>query len=28
VRVLQLSQHAPLDRLPEAVRQAFEEGDQ
>jgi mono/diheme cytochrome c family protein len=28
VRVLQLSQHAPLDRLPDAVRQAFEEGDQ
>lgn len=26
VRVLQLSQHAPLDRLPESVRQAFEEG--
>ncbi|MFY0727424.1 c-type cytochrome [Pseudomonas sp. NFX15] len=27
VRVLQLSQQAPLDRLPESVRQAFEEGD-
>jgi mono/diheme cytochrome c family protein len=26
VRVLQLSQHAPLDRLPDSVRQAFEEG--
>jgi mono/diheme cytochrome c family protein len=27
VRVLQLSQHASLDGLPESVRQAFEEGD-
>jgi hypothetical protein len=26
VRVLQLSQHASLDHLPESVRQAFEEG--
>jgi mono/diheme cytochrome c family protein len=28
VRVLQLSQHAPLERLPESVRQAFEESAQ
>ena len=27
LRVLQLSQHAPLDGLPVSVRQAFEEGD-
>jgi hypothetical protein len=27
VRLLQLSQHAPLDRLPQSLRQAFEDGD-
>jgi mono/diheme cytochrome c family protein len=27
VRALQLSQHAPLERLPGALQQAFEEGD-